>query len=263
MSWKLTRFFLIASMLSLTANVWAAPVVFTAADPNTGSTSSTVSPSFTNSNAKYSQFLGALSSYGVDNLESYAPTGLNVYANTLTFSPLSLTAAVSTPDAGIFIQHQINPTTGGGPSQGSQNLLGHHDFGTNPPNGATVRDLFTFSQPVTAFGLYLNNVGDAANITQILFTITYANATPQVVELNMGTFSGGGTYSTGFVGITDTNPITSILIRKNSNTNADGVLYDNITAGVAAIPEPTTWACMLSCGLAGGIAWRRRQGKTA
>jgi hypothetical protein len=213
----------------------AAQVVFFDRDD-----SSTFMTSLPNSLAKFTQFTGALTAFGINDIDSVA-AGPNP---TLTFGATGITATTQ----------GVVATSAPGFQIGSQALL-ELDAAGSPQ----VNTVLTFNQSINAFGLYVIQGGDGAN-----------NNNPTTFRLsdtaNPGIFSdvpaiqvgpGWGQDNVYFFGVIDTVPFNQVEIREAGDF-ADGQLYDNIVAGV---PEPGSLVLMALGGmvLAGRVIRSRRR----
>ena len=228
---------------ALARPILADPVVYFGWDNNNGN----IVP-HPNSDAAFNQFLATLSSYGVepvDAIDTSTPLipGVNVAFNpTLVFrttptgtgSPTGITATTD----GVF-------ATDGTPSQNlaiGTKSISETDTIFPPP---TVNTSFHLSEPVTAFGLYVMQAGDAANnpITfQLSNTVT---GTSTDVVVNVG--PSWGDHNIFFVGFGYAVPFNQVTLLEAVD-GGDGMVYDNIVAGTF-VPEPGSFA-LLSLGLA-------------
>jgi hypothetical protein len=187
----------------------------------------------TNSTKARSEFLATLSSYGIDNLESY--DGFQEDP-TLTFAGTSITAQTDVDYVAEFAFFAVS---------GTKLLL---DKGPAKVDGPAVPDVFTFSEPITAFGMYLVNGGDATTANTITVTLlnTLLNTSKTV---SLGTLGPRlGFNNTAFFGITDTDPFNRIIWEESFDY--DGILFDDIIAGfVKPVPEPSS-CILLACAAA-------------
>ena len=208
----------------------AAPVTYFGDDNPRGT--------FTNSFAARDSFLNSLDSYGIDTLENYKSF---VADPTLTFAPLSITATT-----------QVSFIAPSNAVSGTKALL---DQGPTGAGKASIDDVFSISTPVTAFGLFIANIGDTYENTLSLIlenTLLGPSATRTVV---IGTFAPVRSQdNTIFFGVTDTLPFNKISVHESEDY--DGTLYDNITVGY--VPEPSTFVLATLGAGAVVLAARRR-----
>lgn len=190
----------------------------------------------TNSMAKFNEFTATLASYGVDDIETAA--GPNP---TLSFGSTGITAATE----GVVAQ----PDPGLGIAIDAQSLL---ELDAAAPG--QVNTLFTFNQHITAFGLFVIQGGDGVNNnnpTTFRLKDTVANTFVDVpVQIGPDwTFN-----NVFFLGVTDTVPFNQVEILESADLN-DGMLYDNIVAGM--VPEPASLSLVAMLGVC-LMAGRRR-----
>jgi hypothetical protein len=187
-----------------------------------------------NSNAAASSFLATLSSFGTDNLDSF--TGFTVNP-TLTFGATGITAQ---PDFRYVVAFASLAVSG------SNALL---DAGPSAADGPAINDSLTFSKPITAFGSYFSNAGDATTANSVSLKLEHTLlGTSKTISI--GTFGPSLSFSNVFYfGITDTDPFNKVTLVETFDY--DGILLDNITAGYVAIPEASS---LLFTGLAVGLA---------
>lgn len=167
----------------------------------------------TNSSAARNEFLAALSSYGVEDLEDNS--GVNP---TLTFGSTGVTA-----------------TTGF--SSGVNSLATYAVSGQRflwDTEG--VDDWLQFSEPVTGFGSYIAQSGDGSSASPTLapanrltFTLqnTALGTSKEVVIHDLG--PDWPFYNVIFVGVTDTEPFDRISFHESYDF--DGLLWDDLIAG--------------------------------
>jgi hypothetical protein len=260
--------------LSITAAVGlspalAAPTVYFGEDLGAGSPAA-----MTNSFMARDAFMAQLSGSGTESFESFADL-TDFFANPglqLNFGGTGVTAALSSGTA------RNAPNAGRFPTAGTTYI------------SASFNQRITFSTPVAAFGLFVNDAGEVDNnpatVTVGGLTLTQQQIEARafdsvdgifriVTERSPGVFEvlfDGGTFpardSTGmFVGLVDSaNPYANIvLINGTSGLDSafqDGFGYDEYTVGtveqLSPIPEPSTWALMLG-GLVGVVALARRR----
>jgi len=193
-----------------------APSVFFDRDDSTA-----LMTSFPNSQAKFNQFTASLSSFGVDTIDS--ATGFDP---TLVFGATGITAA----SQGVLAQSA--PTF----QIGTQALLEADVVGF-----PQVNTMFTFNQPITAFGAFVIQGGDGANNNPTTFRLrnTVTNA---FVDVPVQVGPGWGNNNVFFLGVSDAVPFNQVE-NIESTDMADGMLYDNILAG--SVPEPGSLALMM------------------
>jgi hypothetical protein len=214
----------------------AAPAVFFDRDDNMLAT-----PSLPNSTAAFNAFTATLSSYGIEDIESIntgAPTfgfdpqlvfgGTSITAHTNPTGLLPTTTAVAPPFAGFSI---------GAKALVESDALALFD--PQAPQFPTADTVFTFNQPITAFGVFVIQAGDGpVNNNPMTFrlidTTTNLFVDAPAPPLQVG--PNWGSNNVFFLGVTDTVPFDRVQIIETGDA-ADGMLYDNIVAGFA-IPEP-------------------------
>jgi hypothetical protein len=195
---------------------------------------------FANSNAAFNNFTAALSSFGIDTIEGFAGFTPDPI---LTFGATGITAQTDVDYVAPFAPLAVS---------GANSLL---DAGPGSSTGDAIDDTFTFNTPITAFGFYAANIGDAstANTVSLRLENTSLN-TSKVVSV--GTFGPGNAFdATVFFGVTDTDPFDKVTLLETFDF--DGLLLDNVTAGYV-IPEISSIA-LLSAGaiLIAGLMRRR------
>ena len=193
----------------------AATVFFDRDDPTTFMTS------FPNSLAKFNQFTGSLTSFGVDSIDS--AVGVNP---PLTFGATGITATTQ----GVVAQ------SAPGFMIGTQALLELDAAGA--PQVDTV---FTFNQYITAFGLYVIQGGDGQNNNPTKFRLRNT-ATNAFTDVPVQIGPGWSTDNAFFFGVTDTTAFNEVQILESTDF-ADGMLYDNVVAG--KVPEPASFVLMM------------------
>ncbi len=196
--------------------------------------------SFPNSLAKFNQFTAALSSFGVDNIESYSGA-----ANpTLSFGATGLQATTQ----GVF----ATPTPGVGLTIDDVALTELENVAAVPASDST----FTFNQYITAFGAYVIQGGDMANDNPTTFRLT-DTATNAFKDVTVQVGPGWGFNNVFFLGVTETVPFNQVSIVESTDA-IDGMLYDNIVAGF--VPEPASLALVAigaACALCGSFRLAR------
>jgi hypothetical protein len=192
-----------------------APAVFFDRDDNTANMTS-----FPNSQAKFNQFTASLTAFGVDNIDS--AVGINP---TLVFGATGITAATQ----GVLAQNAP------GFQIGTQALLEGETAGF-----PQVNTMFSFNQYITAFGAFVIQGGDQGNNNPTTFRLR-DTATNLFVDVPVQVGPGWGFQNIFFLGVNDTVPFNQVEIIETTDA-ADGMLYDNIVAGV---PEPGSLALLM------------------
>jgi hypothetical protein len=227
-------------VLSAAASL-AAPNVLLGHDNSFGS----VTPN-PNSLAAFNQFVGSLSSYGVDDIEDQNPV-LSFGATGITGSAAGTVAYFNGGfglDFSSLIEIDSLPADLGGSAE-------------------PVNTVFNFSQPVTAFGLYVVQGGDMDstppiepnhnnNPTTFILRDTVNNLEDSVV-VQIG--PDWGFFNSLFVGIKNRDFAFNQVELVETGDFADGMLYDNVVVGF--VPEPSSVALMLLGGV-GALAGRSR-----
>jgi hypothetical protein len=202
----------------------AVPSVFFDRDDNTA-----LMTSFPNSQAMFNQFTAGLTSFGVDNVET--AVGANP---TLVFGATGITATTQ----GVLAQSA--PTF----QIGTQALL---ELDAVAPG--QVNTMFTFNQYINAFGAFVIQGGDTANNPTTFRLRDTSDSSFVDVPVQVG--PGWGTNNVFFLGVHDVDAFNEVEIIETGDL-ADGMLYDNIVAGV---PEPGSLVLMM---LGGACALCRR-----
>ena len=205
---------------------------------------------YVNSAAAEAAFLAAASSFGTVTTDGFESAAVGYY------SPLVLDGVTITYDTANFgpSYSGVNNTIVGGPlygfnvTDGGANWLGFPDF---IDSSAT----FTFDTATNSFGFYLTGV-------QALYT---SAITLELVDGSQSTFNlplntaGGVTY----FGVTDTVGFTKVyLSQTNYPGYADAYGIDNISFNSSltpTVPEPATWAMLITGFGLVGVASRRRK----
>jgi len=197
----------------------AAVVTFIGADNSVTSLAQ-----MTNSMAAAAAFNTAAPGLSTITFETALPGGVTISGGSITNTP------VCVPLCGF------NTTLGG------QNFLAL--------NGGTAT--FTFSSPISAFGMYITGLQTDLVPQE---TLTFSDGATQTINTPTSTGGGGA-----FVGFTDVGQsISSVTYNATNDIVAlDDVRFGNASA-VSAVPEPSTWAMML-LGFAGlgFMAYRRK-----
>lgn len=262
---RLLSLALLGAALSASAAM-AAPMVYFGEDIGAGSAAA-----MPNSRGAQTNFLGQLSSFGVDGLEGVAtPAGIGS-TSSLTFGATGVTGALSAP-----ITVRSIPFNDRFASEGSNYL------------DSSFNRRISFSTAVSAFGLFVIDANETDN-DPALVTIGGVTLTPAAIDARPfdsvdgifriiterfpGVFEllfDGGAFpaldgSAMFVGIIDGgNPFTNIILMNGTSGLdtgfQDGFAFDELTVGLlfSPIPEPGT-GVLIALGLvAAGLASRRR-----
>lgn len=198
----------------------------------------------TNSHAARDNFVATLSAYGTETLESHAGFAADPALN------FGATGISATTDFAYIVPLAIYAVSG------SKALL---DAGPQAAAGEAIDDIILFNQPITAFGTYITNIGDGEANTLTFVLENTLLGTSQQVALDPLQTSVAGANATLFIGITDANPFNRIRIIESNDY--DGIMYDNLIAGMV-VPEPSAMTLAgVGVGLwgacAGGRRWRR------
>ncbi|HEY2760787.1 MAG TPA: PEP-CTERM sorting domain-containing protein [Pirellulales bacterium] len=226
----------LVSIIAFARPSLAVPTVFFDRDNTTN-----FMTSYPNSQAEFNQFTASLSSFGVATIDN--AVGPNP---TLTFDGSTITAAsggvIAVPAAGFQIGTQaLLELDAAGPGQ----------FDTS----------FTFNQYITGFGLYVIQGGDSQNNNPTTFRFS-DTATNVFFDVPIQIGPGWGNDNAFFLGVGSTVPFNQVTIIESIDTG-DGMLYDNLVAGTAAVPEPSAMTLLAVGSL--GICWYcigRRNSKT-
>lgn len=213
----------------------AAPVTFFGHDNPKGT--------LVSSTAAFNAFTATLSSYGVDNIESYPG-----------FSPDPVLSFGAT---GLIAQSDIS-FVAAFPSLAASGNNSLFDAGPAAPGGTGIDDTFTFSAPITAFGSFFSNAGDATANSVSLKLENTALGTSKT--LSIGTFGpNNASNNVFFFGVTDTDPFDKVSLIESFDY--DGLLLDNVTAGyVAVVPEAGSLMLgSLAAGIGAIAAYRRHR----
>jgi hypothetical protein len=219
----------------LVSKSFGAPLVYFGLDDPRGT--------LVNSTAAFNSFTATLSSYGTDTLETYAGFTEDP---TLTFGSTGITAGTDFDIVASFAVLAV---------AGNNALL---DKGPAAAGGPAINDTFLFNLPITAFGTFVSNGGDASTANSIsLLVENTVLGTSKTVEI--GTLGPGASFNNVvFFGFTDTEAFNKITLIESFDY--DGLLLDNITAGqVTAVPEASSVLLLTSAAAIAYVARRRRR----
>ncbi|MBP6878970.1 MAG: PEP-CTERM sorting domain-containing protein [Phenylobacterium sp.] len=196
---------------------------------------------FPGSAAAEAGFLADAANYGAVAMLDFENYSLDY---TTVYSAPGATLVANAPNYGdpfSGVQNQaLDPRYGFNVTSGGSHWLGF-------PDGSLT---FNFDKTSHAFGFYATGVQAINGGT---FQVTYDNGASQTFDLALNGNDGGASY----FGFTDAQGFSSITI---SRPGVDAWGIDNVTYGVgSAVPEPATWAMMITgFGLAGSALRRRR-----
>lgn len=210
---------------------------------------------------------------GGESFESFSGS-----ASSNDFGPFTITRAA---EDGDFISNSNGNIFGGTPIQDGSLNLNFPDNGS----GTSMEILLTFDVPVEAFAFYLGDIhdvgmagnGPAGGITDLTVSLDGVNAwqttgtfnggTGSLVEQNSGELSATGNGVNQFLGFTDPEGFTSIVINvgglnANRSPNLENFVFDNVQfVEVTPIPEPSS-VLLLGFSSFGLFAFRRRKSES-
>jgi len=233
--------------------------------------------------ASGAQHLGSVQQYDFGNLTSNtSTTGGNVSGGVtstdgeinVSFTNESFVNVYSTSISNLSNQGQNNVPNGGTSETlgfSTASLTGNYILVQGSTGLNTV--LFTFTKPVTSFGLFITGLGNSGGSP---VTASFNDGTAESYVLN-GSSATSGAFasstanytqtptSTGgaeYFSFTDTSGVSSVLFSQ-TNGSSDRYSFDNFTYSV--VPEPGTLAslCIGAMVLGGLIVSRRRTGARA
>jgi PEP-CTERM motif len=199
-----------------------------------------------NSSTAQASFLPAAASYGpvLTNYFDTVPLGYNT-SFAISGATVTLAAGNFGPGFSGVTDIQVN-----GPSQG---VFGYSTIESNTDNARWLgfpagSATFTLSMASNSFGFFMTGLQTFFGNT---LTVSFDGLDGQTFNLPVNT-NGGISY----FGFTADNPFTSVTIDRPGNDawGIDGVTFN----GVAAVPEPASWALLLlGFGLTGAMLRRR------
>ena len=185
--------------------------------------------------AKRAQFLATLASYGIEDLET-----LRGVANpTFTFDGVDITGVTgfTNPVVG-FSSFAVSGTNFLWDSEGED-------------------DWIHFSEPITAFGTYITQGGDAlANNLTVRLENTALETSKEVFIAQLGPQDPDANVR--FIGITDTDPFDRISFIESNDY--DGLLFDDLIVGFLRPPLPGDFNRDGMVDLADYTLWRNHLG---
>jgi len=243
----MTRSFIgsLAALLLVASPIHATPITFFGEDDGPGNDSIRLA-SRPGADAARTDFVNALSSSGTQHFDTFADGTSSVV--------FAFDSAIVTVGPGGVVRSF--PGTDG---DGGYAISGDGLWRLDPASLVVTLD-----KPITAFGFYGVDVGDAGGQLTVSLSNGSVFVVPHTIRQDHDN-SGGVLY----FGVID-RPFYSITL-SNSDTDADRFNFDDFTVGRAAqsdnlapTPEPGT-LLLLGTSLAGmaGAAWRRRAERTA
>ena len=216
----------------------AAVVIYSGSDPSASSLSTKP-----NSDAARAQYVAAVSGLPQTFLATFETGPLGAFSSYNLGGGATMTG-VDQGNNQQVVRNQIQcqfSLCGGNTTVGGKTFLGI--------NGGTVT--FDFAAPIQAFGAYFTGAQLAG------IQLTFNDGSARTVDIP-------GVFGADFVGFTD---FGKSISKVTFNGTHDFMAIDDITFSLATptgVPEPATWAMMISgFGLAGAALRRRRQVLTA
>jgi hypothetical protein len=199
------------------------------------------------SDAQFYSFTSGLLSYGVETVE-----GIDVgppffgFLPPLSFGSTGITASTQTANAAEAPGFSID----------TKALL-ELDAAANPdpnaPPAVALDTVFTFNQPITAFGMYVIQGGDFGNNNPTTFRLKNTNNS-DVVDIPVQIGPGWGLTNAFFLGVRSEFPFNEVTVLETADLD-DGMLYDNLVAGF--VPEPGSFLLMMFGGVCALCPTRR------
>ena len=193
----------------------------------------------TNSINARNAFQSALNSFGVDTIESHPSFSTSP---TLVFGGTGITA--TTPAAMLVADFTGQPFNYA--ASGVKALL----------DVEALSDQFGLSAAVNGFGFFVAQSGNLTNVNTIsLLLENTVTLTSEVIPI--GTFGPGRSDDNiFFFGVITNGPFNRVSVVESFD--GDGTLYDDVTVGFAAVPEPGSIALVAVSTGAAGLVWYRR-----
>lgn len=185
---------------------------------------------------------------GPHSLEDFSTASLGT--STSNFGPTAFTGfSLSSISNGDFVGISNGPVGGGSTPPAPFNGQNFFGWGNGDGNDGPTTT-FTFTQPVYALAFdWFNN--DSTDSYRIVLNPTGDTFTGPPFDF----------VSQGFFGVVSDTPFTSATISVvgfGGFVDTEG--FDNVRVGLAAVPEPTTWALIGLVGVGTGtFAWKKRR----
>jgi hypothetical protein len=217
---------------------------------NAAANSSDITPR-PNADGAFTAFTHTLGPYGVETLENIDTLSGMIpgvaFDPNLTFLDGNGTGSntiVTGKATGVFVT----------PGTSAQNYaIGFQSMPETDANfPGQVNTVFTLDQPVTAFGLYVMQAGDATNHTQMTFQLSNSATNSTVDHYTFDVGPGFQSHNIFFLGLATASPFDQVTILEHAldvggvDDLSDGMVYDNIVAG-HYVPEPGSFV-LLSLG---------------